>query len=428
MERTVPFVTVGLLLLALPLALKYVFVAAVVGALLVLLLGLGLLGLDRASTIALVAAFFTASWDKFVLPGLPILTPSDALFFLAIALALPRLVTHRLWLPPAFVIGGLVFFTFAVLSCLNSESPGESSYYAARVVLTWIVIPALLVWWSPRGKILLTLALAYAAGTCVSVVAGIPAINGWRNLGLSQHPNILGYTAVLAMALLPFLLRALAPQYRAWISLGVLATVGVGIMTSGSRAALVVAIVLVVLYPAAERSVLAALTVMASGVVAILIVGQRASSGGEDALSRLLGSGTAHVANEARVEGVARVWDLAVQHPFLGTGFTFSDFLGHNSYVQIAAAAGFISLAAFLVILWSMVAPLFVHDDIHSRLVYPAIAVIVISPVSPNLTDRYIALMLGLSLTGVVAVHEARRRRLLDATDSPLVRTGAGSN
>jgi hypothetical protein len=106
----------------------------------------------------------------------------------------------------------------------------------------------------------------------------------------------------------------------------------------------------------------------------------------------------------------------------LGTGFTLSGFLGHNAYVQIAAAAGFISLAAFLLVCVSMVMPLFVHDDMHSRLVYPAIVFIIAAPVSPNLTDRYIGFLMGLSLVGVVAVYEARRERQADE----LLRSNSG--
>ncbi len=411
----VSYVVVGALLLTIPLALKSVTVAVAVAVLAVLLLVLAILGLDRTSVLTMVAAFALASWDKYTLPVVSVLGPSDALFVVAIGLALPRLMLRRLWLPPAFLLGASVYVTFSILASLNSEYPAESYYYAARIILTVIGIPALLVWWGPRGKVLVALVVAYAVGTGVSIAVGLPNMGGYRNYGLSQHPNILGYTAVLALALLPFLMRAVAKPHRTWICLMVLGIAGVGIMTSGSRAALLVAIILVVLYPAAERSILAALAVLASGVVGILILSQRNITGDEqDAFSRLLGSANAAGSDHARIEGVATVWAEALAHPFLGTGFTLSGFLGHNAYVQIAAAAGFISLAAFLLVCFSMVMPLFVHDDMHSRLVYPAIVFIIAAPVSPNLTDRYIGFLMGLSLVGVVAVYEARRERQAD--------------
>ena len=150
---------------------------------------------------------------------------------------------------------------------------------------------------------------------------------------------------------------------------------------------------------------------LASGVVAILVVvGGRSATdeAGTDALSRLLGEGNVAGSNEVREKGVVYIWNLAVQHPFLGSGFLVDTFLGHNSYLQIAAAAGFISLAAFLLVCVSMVSPLFVHDNVHSRLVYPMIAFLVAAPVSPNLTDRYTGFLFGLAMVGVVAVHEGR--------------------
>ena len=416
----VPYVVVGALLLTIPLALKSVTVAIAVAVLAVLLLVLAILGLDRTSVLTMVAAFALASWDKYTLPVVSVLGPSDALFIVAIGLALPRLMTRRLWLPPAFLLGASVYVTFSILASLNSEFPGESYYYAARIILTVIGIPALLVWWGPRGKVLVALVVAYAVGTGISIAVGLPNMGGYRNYGLSQHPNILGYTAVLALALLPFLMRAVAKPHRTWICLMVFGIAGVGIMTSGSRAALLVAIILLVLYPAAERSILAALAVLASGVVGILIISQRNIRGDEqDAFSRLLGSANAAGSDHARIEGVATVWAEALAHPFLGTGFTLSGFLGHNAYVQIAAAAGFISLAAFLLVCFSMVMPLFAHDDMHSRLVYPAIVFIIAAPVSPNLTDRYIGFLMGLSLVGVVAVYEARRERQADEVARP---------
>jgi hypothetical protein len=239
-------------------------------------------------------------------------------------------------------------------------------------------------------------------------------MGGWRNFGLTGHPNVLGYTAMLTVALLPFLTKVLPEPQRVWICGAIFGVAGLGVWTSGSRAALVTTLVLLVLFPAAERSVLAAFTVLASGVVAILVVvgGRSATDAapGNDALSRLLGEGNVAGSNEVREKGVEFIWNLAVQHPFLGSGFLTEEFLGHNSYLQIAAAAGFISLAAFLLVCVSMVPPLFVHDNVHSRLVYPMIAFLVAAPVSPNLTDRYTGFLFGLAMVGVVAVHEARMR------------------
>jgi O-antigen ligase len=410
-ERLVPIFVTGLLLLGIPLAMESLLFAVIIGAAAALVLVLGMLGLHRASVFLLVAAYALAPLTKFTVPGFRFFNISDVLFLVAFALALPRLMTRRIWLPLPFVIGSMFFVTIAVLASAQSASPGESFYTAARVIITFIGFPVLLVWWSPRGKVLVALVLAFAAGTILSVLVGIPQMGGWRNFGLTGHPNVLGYTAMLTVALLPFLTKVLPSPQRAWICGAIFGVAGLGVWTSGSRAALVTTLVLVVLFPAAERSVLAAFTVLASGVVALLVVvGGRnpTDAPGQDALSRLLGEGNVEGSNQVREKGVEFIWNLAVQHPFLGSGFLVDEFLGHNSYLQIAAAAGFISLAAFLLVCVSMVTPLFVHDNVHSRLVYPMIAFLVAAPVSPNLTDRYTGFLFGLAMVGVVAVHEAR--------------------
>jgi len=385
-------------------------IAVAIAAAALLVLALGVLGLDRTSQWCMVAAFALAPCVEFTFPGFRFFNVSDALFILAIATALPRLMARHLWLPTTFVLGSLAFVTVSVLASLQSATPGESYYYAARVILMLIGIPALLVWWSPRGRFLVTLVLAYAAGTGASVLVGLAEPGGSRSLGLTTHPNILGYTALLTLSLVPFLSRALT-RHRALICTAVLGVSFVGIMTSGSRAALVTAIVLLVLVPAAERSILTGVSVLTAGVVAVLIVGQRKAGEGQDALSRLLGEGDIEGSNKERVQGVETVWSLALDHPLLGSGFNFGDFAAHNGYVQVAAAAGFIGLAAFAGVCLSMVTPLLKTPDVHSRLAYPTVAFLIAAPVSPNLTDRYIGFLMGLSMVGVVAMHQARRGR-----------------
>ncbi len=415
-ERLVPILVVGPLLLALPLAARSLMVAAAIAAVAVLALVLGIFGLERASVGTMVAAFALAPCVGVVVPGFRFFNISDVLLIVSVVLALPRLLTRRLWLPPAFVIGSMVFVTISVLASVQSSSPAGSFYYSARIVLAVILIPALLVWWSPRGRILVTLVLAYAAGTGVSVLVGVLEAGGSRSAGLTQHPNVFGYTAVLTLSLLPFLARTLTKSHRTWICVTVFGIALLGIMISGSRAALLVALVLIVLFPAAERSVVAALTILGAGLVAILAFGQRIETGGDgqDALSRLLGAGNVEKSDRARIKGVETVWASALEHPLLGSGFTFSDFVAHNAYAQIAASVGFVGLAAFAVVCVSMATLLVAKDKVYRQLAYPAIVFLIAAPVSPNLTDRYIGILLGLSMVGVVAVHETGRRVLMD--------------
>jgi len=415
----IPVLFTGVLLLTLPVALDSIEVAIAIAGALVLLIMVEGLGLDRTSVVMMVLAFGLAPADDL---GVSFLSVSDVLFFMAIVLALPRLLRTPLEFPATFIVAALVFSAICLLSSVV-ENKGEVYYYTARVIFTFVVLPMLVVWWSPRGRVLVWLLVAYAAGTSISVVYGIPNIGAYRNYGLTQHPNVLGYTAMLTVALVPFLFVALSRKWRYWICGAALGGAGIGIITSGSRAALVVAIVLLLLVPAVERSIPLALTVAILGVAAIGFIAQRAApTEGQNALSRLLGAGDVSASDRARTEGVERTWTIALEHPWLGQGFQLTDFLGHNVYIQVAAAVGFFGLAAFIVILISMVTPVFATSNIHSRLVYPAIAVIGAGPVSPQLTDRYLGLLLGIALVGVNAVRAQRQRDAEVSESLPLRR------
>lgn len=396
-----PTLVVLALVGALPLAMKSLVLAVLIlGAVMIVIL-VGWLGLEGASAVLMVLAFALAPADKL---GVAVLGVSDVFFFLAFGLVFPRLLRTALSVPGLFAVSSLAFVAIGLMSSVVADNPAVY-YYTARVIFTFIVLPAMVVWWAPRGKVLVWMLVAYAFGTGVSVLYGVPSIGAYRNYGLTQHPNVLGYTATLTVALVPFLYLALSRRWRVWICGAALGAAGLGIITSGSRAALVVALFLVVLVPAVERSIPLTLAVATAGVVAVAAIGQRtAPTEGQDALSRLLGAGDVTGSDAARVEGVEQTWAVALAHPWLGAGFDFADFLGHNVYVQVAAGVGFIGLAAFVVILVSMVTPIFVTSNIHSRLVYPAIVFIVAGPVSPQLTDRYIGLLLGIALVGVMAV------------------------
>jgi len=413
---TVPALVVAVLLAMIPVAMESVLYAAGIAGIVVLAILIAWLGLDRTSVVMMVLAFALAPADTLNVSFLGI---SDVLFFVAIGLAFPRLLGTPITLPAAFILASLAFMSIGMLSSVAADEP-VVYYYTARVIFTFVVLPILIVWWAPRGKVLVWLLVAYAAGNAISVMYGIPSSGVTRNLGLSQHPNALGYTSMLTLSLVPFLWVAVSRRWRNWICGAAVAGAGVGVLTSGSRAALVVAVGLILLVPAVERSIPLALTVAISGVTAIGVLGQRpAPTQGQDALSRLLGAGPVEGSDQARLEGVAKVWQTALDHPWLGTGFNLVDFNGHNVYVQVAAAVGFIGLAALIGILISLVTPVFTTSNIHSRLVYPAIAVIAAGPVSPNLTDRYFGLLLGIALVGGNIVRAERQREAKELEPIP---------
>jgi O-antigen ligase len=197
--------------------------------------------------------------------------------------------------------------------------------------------------------------------------------------------------------LLPYLV-AKAPIGRRWI-VGVAAVVSLyGIWISGSRASLVVLLVLGLMFPLLERSLKASLALAFVGLVVVANLNRiLGSSGGSNALSRLLGNSGAKGSNIERERGLENAITTIKAHPVFGAGFDFDTFLAHNIYAQVAAYVGLVGLAAMLLVLYSFVAPLFSGPRPYRLLAYPALAFVVAGPITPNIGSRYVGVLLALA-------------------------------
>ncbi|MBC7630273.1 O-antigen ligase, partial [Aeromicrobium sp.] len=211
-----------------------------------------------------------------------------------------------------------------------------------------------------------------------------------RYIGLSTHPNILGFCAMLGLALIPFLLQEL-PRRFSWVVLLAAASCGYGIWISGSRAALLVAGAVMVLYPLLARSIGAALVLFGLGIVPVFLVGRTLSSGevGNNIIGRLAGGGSATASDQAREALAATTLDRFLAHPLFGVGF--GEVLeAHNIYLQVAAAGGVAVLLFYIVLLLSVLRQPFAIGSSYRLLALPAMAYALIGPITPLLWDRYI--------------------------------------
>ena len=218
-----------------------------------------------------------------------------------------------------------------------------------------------------------------------------------RRAGLSEHPNVFGLCALLAIALIPFIVTQFPKAWR-WVPVGMAMVCLYGVWSSGSRAALAALIAVAVIYPVLARSVLAGLPLLA-GFAAFLafsstLLGE-ASSG--DALGRLLGAGSASASNQARENLRHEAIDQFWASPVFGNGL--ADLLAaHVIYLQIAAALGVVGFFFFVMVLWSMVKPIAVLTPPFSLLAVPALAYMTVGFLTPVLWDRYIWTVLALAL------------------------------
>ncbi|MEV7398347.1 O-antigen ligase family protein [Aeromicrobium sp. NPDC092404] len=422
--RVWPVALTGVLLVGLlPLAMSSTVGAVLsigVALFFVALITFGLRGLGAGLN---VAGMVAAPMTSVVVPGASAVTISDLLFVVGFILLLPTMFGQRLRVPWQFALGASVLFVVGFGTSLFNEVPIGSLSLMVRVFAATLVFPLLFVWWAPRGRTLFCLAAGYVVGVVLSLAYGIvsgPDPLTARYIGLSEQPTAFGYAGLLALALLPFIYAKLAPQHR-WMVLLAGALCMYTIWISGSRASLLVAAVLAVIYPAMERSIKVTAGLTLGGIFLIANIDRILNEEGGNALSRLLGRAGAAGSNAEREKGLREGWEVFTHHPIFGAGFDFDIFLAHNIYVQVLAGMGVIGLIAFLFVLWSMVSPIFHGPRPYRLLAYPALAYVIAGPITPNLGSRYVGILLALAFVvtgmdfdeddeGAMETRRSRRR------------------
>ena len=252
-------------------------------------------------------------------------------------------------------------------------------------------------------------ALAFGLGTAASTLYGLPK-HDYRNYGFTYHPVALGYTAMLTLSFVPFLLTS---KVRGrWLLVPPVALIAlVGVWTSGSRTGLLVLAALAVVVPVIERSLKLGWLVATGFVVLIpFVVTYDPSGGSTSALSRLFGSGGAENSDTTRLSTLRDALDQIHASPILGNGYSVEHtYVIHDLYLQVLAAEGAIGLIGLLLMLAAFVSALTKAPAPQRCLAYPALAVILAGPFQTNMGDHYLGMSLGLSLVAAVGVMTGRQ-------------------
>ena len=388
------------LLIMLPAALSSVPVAVMCASAVVVTILALIFGLKRTGSAFLLVGFGTVSFnDTHPVSSLAWMELSDPFLVTGFLLLVPGFARTALRLPTAFLVGTIGFLAVGVLSAMATDSPGSNFALLLDVAQGVVLLPVLLAWWQPGFRTVTAVAIAYIFGNSVNVVASLleGPDSGDRYSGLTTHPNVLGYCQVLSLALMPFLLEVLPRRYH-WI-LGIMSVVSMyGIWISGSRAALLGAAILILLYPLFRRSIPAALGAAALCLLALVVldsVADRLDS--SSALGRLLGADSAAASDSARREGAQAGIEQFLSHPLLGDGWT-TVWQAHNGYLQVAAAVGVFGFAAYIVVLASILRPLVAVPPPYGLLAVPALAATMLDLVLPVLGARYVWCVVGLAL------------------------------
>jgi O-antigen ligase len=397
---TPALLVVVLLALLIPIATGSVIGAAAALGLTVLLIVLVTVGIEQTATALLLVAVAMAPMNN-VKPvaAISFVTMSDVFFFLGVGLLLPILMTKGFQRQAPFLIGVAGIFVVGLVSSAASADPVASLNGLLRLVVGALLLPIVFMLWRPGQRVLVAFAGAYVLGTAISVakgrISGVTSTDG-RFGGLTEHPNILGLTGMLAVTLVPFLFAALPGAYR-WAALAAGAVCAYGIWISGSRAALVGTVVVAVVYLLLSRRVEHALVFFGLSIIPVYVVGQTLASGVVDSspLGRLQGGGSATLSDVDR-QNLARVaWDNFVSHPIIGTGFGDAS-IAHNIYLQVAAAGGVLALVCYLGILFATARQPLLLGAPYSLLALPAMGYALVGPLTPLLWDRYIWCVLAL--------------------------------
>lgn len=366
----------------------------------VLLTSMVSIGPTRTGTIFVMLALFTAPMDDVrPLGASSFVTLSDVFFVLGFGLLGPAMLRAHVHLPKAYVAGSVIVLVSGLGASVLSDEAILSMTTMFRLVAAAIVLPALFMLWRPSFRTIDWLAASYVAGQMVSVADSIvgDASTGNRHQGLSTHPNFFGLCGMLSFALCLHLLSRV-PQKWHWVIWGAMAGSFISTVTSGSRAALLVVVLITVLYPAVERSAMAGYAVVTLAILGAASGGWVLNRFGEgSAINRLQGDSTSRVSDASRADQIEIGFQRFLDHPVLGDGFANAPLHAHNIYLQVAVVVGLVGFVGYLLVLWCTVQPLFLRNHPMHRLGHAAMAYAAVGMLTNSLWDRFVWAVLALA-------------------------------
>jgi len=328
-------------------------------------------------------------------------TFSDLCFVLGFGLLTPRMLTRgRPKLPPLYVIGVTILFAGGIISSLLVPGVLASLGGFLRVVAAAVILVFIMNVVHPPPKLVDAFAWAYVSGQIIStgysVIKGAAGAAQGRAIGLTTQPNFYGLGGQLAYALLIYLFYRVHPRHR-WIVVGAMLPVLYSVLDSGSRASLLCCAVVTVVWPIVERSAMAWYVIVSGSILAVIGAESLLRALGKTTtLDRLTGDLSAQYSDQAREnllhDGFALFW----KHPIQGNGWS-QVLLYHNAYLEVAVAGGVLTLFGFILIVASLVQPLF-RQGSPNRLAYAGLSYAAFGMVGPTLYDRIVWAVLCLIL------------------------------
>jgi O-antigen ligase len=273
------------------------------------------------------------------------------------------------------------------------------------------MVAILLLWiWNPSRRMLEVLCWCLLAGATVNAALGlVMEKHGGRAMGLGTHPNHYGLAASLGCGIALGFIFTSTGWGRKLAALACLTVLGVGILDSGSRAALLGVFVTGMAFLVTTKSwKLVALGVVMGGAAIATINYDLVTVNELNAVSRLRGDQTSYLADQERLEA-ARVTLVAIsEHPITGNGFANAK-LAHSIYLQLVASAGLLGAVFAIGLICMMIRALLAakrsNDLLAIGVVSSYAGYLAAGAFSNILWDRYVWLHLAVMLTLVARAH-----------------------
>jgi hypothetical protein len=251
------------------------------------------------------------------------------------------------------LIVGALFLVGGTIGALTSS--GEDGFDVAVKFTLSLLVVTVVVWCYVTGVASwLHLATLFTIGAAVSALVALAnpgAFGQGRSLGLTNHPNHLGFSMLLAIALAVGTLGSRSALQRI-VTIAALPLLTLALLASGSRAALVgLAAWGIVTVALSHRIRTPALVLGSLTLIGLALVLPGTVDSGPSALSRTLAPSNLEAASTAeRASNFDNALAKIAERPVTGHGF--ADALTfHSVPLQFMVVAGILGLAAVVVAL-----------------------------------------------------------------------------
>ena len=388
------------LLVLVPLATSSVVGGVAAIALVAGVTSIGVVGFEGTAIGALAIGVALSPMDNLrPVAAVSFVSLSDVLLLVGVGCLLPVVMGRRWSLDPWFVAAVTGLSLTAILTSALSDEPLASLNSVLRLVIGAMLLPIAFMIWRPGASMVVVFAWAYLLGNVANFLASFTqgVGDGGRRIGFSTHPNIMGLCAMLAIGV-AIVLWEVMPRFWGVVALGAATLCAGGVWVSGSRAALLAVVAMLLLYPVVSRSVLTAVTLFGLSLPVIFVAAQAILAGedsSDNAFGRLLGGGSASYSDLDRrmLADVARAQFEA--HPVIGAGLA-DIYAAHNIYLQIVAAVGVVGLAFFVAMLASVLLRCLSIDRRFLLLILPCFGYVMIGAITTILWDRFVWCVLAL--------------------------------